>query len=132
MVPAALVAGADRRESGLIVAAAALGIWGERTLKRAGTNANPREPTLAIVSDGPYRFTRNPLYVALIWPLPRHHPRSGHRLAAGVPDSGARHHPLRHHQAGGAVPGEASLGSRTWRTYGESEEVDLVAIGRMP
>jgi protein-S-isoprenylcysteine O-methyltransferase Ste14 len=50
----------------LIVAAAALGIWGERTLKRAGTNVNPREPTLAIVSDGPYRFTRNPLYVALI------------------------------------------------------------------
>jgi protein-S-isoprenylcysteine O-methyltransferase Ste14 len=67
---------------GLIAAAAALGIWGERTLKRGGTNVNPREPTLAIVSDGPYRFTRNPLYLALaglclgialavgtVWPL---------------------------------------------------------------
>ena len=43
---------------------------------------NPREPTLAIVSEGPYRFTRNPLYLALagiylgitlavgtVWPL---------------------------------------------------------------
>jgi protein-S-isoprenylcysteine O-methyltransferase Ste14 len=67
---------------GLIAAAAALGVWGERTLKRAGTNVNPREPTLAIVSEGPYRFTRNPLYSALagiylgitlavgtVWPL---------------------------------------------------------------
>jgi protein-S-isoprenylcysteine O-methyltransferase Ste14 len=51
---------------GLIAAGLTLGVWGQRTLRRAGTNVNPREPTLAIVSDGPYRFTRNPLYVALI------------------------------------------------------------------
>ena len=50
----------------LIVGAAALGIWGEKALKRAGTNVNPMQPTLAIVSDGPYRFTRNPMYVGLI------------------------------------------------------------------
>jgi protein-S-isoprenylcysteine O-methyltransferase Ste14 len=43
-----------------------VGIWGERTLKRGGTNVNPKQPTLAIVSDGPYRFTRNPLYLALV------------------------------------------------------------------
>jgi protein-S-isoprenylcysteine O-methyltransferase Ste14 len=49
-----------------VVGAAAIGIWGERTLKHAGTNVNPMQPTLAIVSDGPYRFTRNPLYLALI------------------------------------------------------------------
>ena len=51
---------------GLIVGAAVLGIWGERTLKRGGTNVNPMQPTLAIVSNGPYRFTRNPLYLALV------------------------------------------------------------------
>ena len=50
----------------LIVGAAAVGIWGEKTLKRGGTNVNPMQPTLAIVSDGPYRFTRNPLYLALV------------------------------------------------------------------
>src|SRR5262245_33462411 len=50
----------------LIVGASGLGIWGEKALKRAGTNVNPMQPTLAIVSDGPYRFTRNPLYLALV------------------------------------------------------------------
>ena len=34
-------------------------------MKRAGTNIRPDQPTLAIVSDGPFRFTRNPLYLAL-------------------------------------------------------------------
>lgn len=35
-------------------------------MKCAGTNIRPDQPTLAIVSDGPFRFTRNPLYLALI------------------------------------------------------------------
>jgi len=34
-------------------------------MKRAGTNIRPDQPTLAVVSDGPFRFTRNPLYLAL-------------------------------------------------------------------
>ena len=29
-----------------------------------GTNVRPDQPTLAIVTDGPFRFTRNPLYLA--------------------------------------------------------------------
>ena len=37
--------------------------WGRRTMVRAGTNVPPHKPTLAIVTDGPFRFTRNPLYV---------------------------------------------------------------------
>ncbi len=37
--------------------------WGRRTMMRAGTNVPPHKPTLAIVTDGPFRFTRNPLYV---------------------------------------------------------------------
>jgi protein-S-isoprenylcysteine O-methyltransferase Ste14 len=31
----------------------------------AGTNVRPDKPALAIVSGGPYRFSRNPMYLAL-------------------------------------------------------------------
>ena len=31
----------------------------------AETNINPFKPTMSIVSSGPFRFTRNPLYLAL-------------------------------------------------------------------
>jgi protein-S-isoprenylcysteine O-methyltransferase Ste14 len=34
-------------------------------MKVAGTNVHPSEPTTRIVSGGPYRFTRNPMYLAL-------------------------------------------------------------------
>ena len=36
----------------------------EVAMKRAGTNIPPNQPTLAIVTDGPFRYTRNPLYLA--------------------------------------------------------------------
>ena len=35
------------------------------TMKAAGTNVNPSKPALTIVGSGPYRFTRNPMYLAL-------------------------------------------------------------------
>jgi protein-S-isoprenylcysteine O-methyltransferase Ste14 len=34
-------------------------------MRRAGTAVNPYQPTTAIVTNGPYRYTRNPLYLAL-------------------------------------------------------------------
>jgi protein-S-isoprenylcysteine O-methyltransferase Ste14 len=34
-------------------------------MRAAGTNANPAKPALLIVRGGPYRFTRNPMYLAL-------------------------------------------------------------------
>ncbi|MGH9890670.1 MAG: methyltransferase family protein [bacterium] len=43
----------------------ALAFWGQRTMRRAGTNVSPSLPTTALVTDGPFRFSRNPLYVAL-------------------------------------------------------------------
>jgi protein-S-isoprenylcysteine O-methyltransferase Ste14 len=49
----------------LLVASGLLAYSAERAMKRAGTNIRPDQPTLAIVSDGPFRFTRNPLYVSL-------------------------------------------------------------------
>ena len=33
---------------------------------QAGTNLPTWEPTLALVVDGPYRFSRNPIYIALL------------------------------------------------------------------
>ena len=39
--------------------------WGESTMRRAGTNVRPDQPSTAIVSDGPFRFTRNPLYLSV-------------------------------------------------------------------
>jgi protein-S-isoprenylcysteine O-methyltransferase Ste14 len=37
--------------------------WGRLTMVRAGTNVPPHKPTLTIVTNGPFRFTRNPLYL---------------------------------------------------------------------
>ncbi len=42
-----------------------LGLWGRAVLLSSGTNLDPKATTTAIVTDGPYRFTRNPIYVAL-------------------------------------------------------------------
>jgi protein-S-isoprenylcysteine O-methyltransferase Ste14 len=49
----------------LIVGGLVIGSLAFREMKRAGTNVDPREPTTAIVTEGPYRFTRNPLYLCL-------------------------------------------------------------------
>lgn len=35
------------------------------TMRAAGTNVNPAKPAVTIVRNGPYRFTRNPMYLAL-------------------------------------------------------------------
>jgi len=50
----------------LIVGGLAVGLLGFREMRRAETNVDPRRPTTAIVSEGPYRFTRNPLYLSMI------------------------------------------------------------------
>ena len=50
-------------------ALAALGVliaaWARSLMERAGTNVNPMLPTTAIMTTGPFRFSRNPLYIAL-------------------------------------------------------------------
>ena len=46
--------------SGLLTHAA------HRAMIRVGTNVLPTQPTLALALEGPYRFTRNPLYLAAI------------------------------------------------------------------
>jgi protein-S-isoprenylcysteine O-methyltransferase Ste14 len=43
----------------------ALIVWALVAFRRHGTSADPRKPTRAVVSEGPYAVTRNPIYLSL-------------------------------------------------------------------
>jgi protein-S-isoprenylcysteine O-methyltransferase Ste14 len=60
ILPARIIGGV------LFVAAGVLAHRAHQAMTRAGTNIFPTQPALALVTDGPFRFTRNPLYVAAI------------------------------------------------------------------
>ena len=49
----------------LMIIAPALALSALFTMSRAGTNVDPAKPALTIVRGGPFRFTRNPMYLAL-------------------------------------------------------------------
>lgn len=49
----------------LIVLGAMLAAWGAGTFRRRGTSMLPFRPASAMVVEGPYRFTRNPMYVGM-------------------------------------------------------------------
>jgi protein-S-isoprenylcysteine O-methyltransferase Ste14 len=66
-----------------LLAGAALVLSAFKSFKKAGTDVRPDRPTTAIASDGPYRLTRNPIYLGnsmcylglaflfnAFWPLP--------------------------------------------------------------
>ena len=40
--------------------------WCFRHFRAAGTNTNTTKPTLSIVKTGPYRFSRNPMYLSYV------------------------------------------------------------------
>ena len=50
----------------VLIAGAALGMWAVWTMFREGERPEPSHPTNKIVSTGPFRFSRNPIYVAFI------------------------------------------------------------------
>jgi protein-S-isoprenylcysteine O-methyltransferase Ste14 len=62
-VPAGWLGGA------VLVAAVALFAWAIATIMRAGSNVPTNRPTTSIVDTGPYRFTRNPIYVGMMLAL---------------------------------------------------------------
>ena len=84
LVPVRLMSSGPARVVGWVfVAGALILLLGAAVLfRQAGTTPNPTKPTTALVVRGPYRFTRNPMYVALaalylgltllvndVWPL---------------------------------------------------------------
>jgi len=50
----------------LVLAGLALGFTAVRQLTRANTTLDPYHSVTAIVTDGPYRFTRNPIYLGFV------------------------------------------------------------------
>jgi protein-S-isoprenylcysteine O-methyltransferase Ste14 len=50
----------------LFVSAGFVAHAAHNAMKRAGTNIFPTQPALALVRDGPFRRTRNPLYIAAV------------------------------------------------------------------
>lgn len=53
----------------LVVAGLALAIAGERQFKRRGTTVKPFQPSTALVTDGVFRYTRNPMYLGIVTTL---------------------------------------------------------------
>ena len=56
------------KATGVLLLAAGLGLasWGVKTMREAGTPIRPTEPTQALVIAGPFRHTRNPLYLGML------------------------------------------------------------------
>ncbi len=50
----------------LIVSSLVLAGSAVRAMKRAKTDVSPHRPTTVVVCDGPFRHTRNPLYISLV------------------------------------------------------------------
>jgi protein-S-isoprenylcysteine O-methyltransferase Ste14 len=67
--PLPILPGADgaARVLGVIalIAGAGLMAWAVGQFRRVGTSPNPTLPTTALTTEGPYRFTRNPMYLGM-------------------------------------------------------------------
>lgn len=53
---------------GAIIAGAVLGLglWSVLLVRRSGQDENPWKPTTAILEHGPFRITRNPMYLQMV------------------------------------------------------------------
>ncbi len=47
----------------VLLCGAALAMWSRRTMEAAGTATDPRLPATALVVNGPFRYSRNPMYL---------------------------------------------------------------------
>ena len=65
--PARLVAGPSRLLGGLLAAVGTgLIAWAIASLRAAGTDPRPDQPTTVLVTEGPYLRTRNPIYLGML------------------------------------------------------------------
>ena len=55
---------APEAAAGLFAGAVALAIWAAVQFRRERTTIIPREAPSALITSGPFRFTRNPIYLA--------------------------------------------------------------------
>ena len=53
----------------LFVAGAVVVLWAARLFNRAGTTIRPFQEPSALVTSGPYRYSRNPIYLGLVLAL---------------------------------------------------------------
>jgi len=67
IAPAAQLIVAPYRYAGIVLMALAIALilWAALLFRRAGTNIRPFLPATALVTSGPYRFTRNPMYLGM-------------------------------------------------------------------
>lgn len=65
LLPSALASW--RRLSGvkLLIGGLALIGWSARTMQQQGTSVLPERPTTTLVEDGPFRYSRNPIYLGM-------------------------------------------------------------------
>ncbi len=50
--------------AGLVVGARVWAQAARNAFRRVGTNVLPTQPTIALATDGPYRYSRNPIYLS--------------------------------------------------------------------
>lgn len=67
VAPAAQLLVAPYRYAGIVLMAlaVALVVWAALLFRRAGTGIVPFSPATVLVTAGPYRYTRNPMYLGL-------------------------------------------------------------------
>jgi len=67
VAPWAQILAAPYRYAGIVLAAGALCLiaWAALLFRRAGTNIRPFTPSTALVVAGPYKLTRNPMYLGM-------------------------------------------------------------------
>jgi protein-S-isoprenylcysteine O-methyltransferase Ste14 len=67
LIPARVLAPGPARAAGIVLTAVGIALagWGRWAMRRVGTDPNPTKPSTALALGGPFRFTRNPLYLSL-------------------------------------------------------------------
>ena len=122
---------------GVLLVALGLGLAGfaMSSFLRAHTSPLPVKPTTAIVATGPYRFTRNPMYVGLAGALPGDHALGGFALAGPVPAGRPLRDPAVRDRSRGALSGEQvpeTSTATTRRGYGGGSEAHSRVIASQP
>ena len=50
----------------ILAAVLGLGLWSVLLIRRSGQSENPWKPTTQVIQSGPFRITRNPMYLQMV------------------------------------------------------------------